>query len=47
MEREDLATVTVATLNNESAFGKTFVARNAESAPTTDLQQQLRNLSPD
>lgn len=47
MEREDLATVTVATLNNKSAFGKTFVARNAESAPRIDLQEQLRNLSPD
>ena len=47
LEREDLATVTVATLNNESAFGKTFVARNTDSGPTTDLQEQLRNLSPD
>lgn len=47
LEREDLATVTVATLNNESAFGKTFVARNADTGPTTDLQEQLRNLSRD
>ena len=47
MEREDLATVTVATLNNKSAFGKTFVARNAENGATTDLQEQLRNLLPD
>ena len=47
LEREDLATVTVATLNNEAAFGKTFVARNAASGTTTDLQEQLRNLSPD
>lgn len=47
MEREDLATVTVATLNNESAFGKTFVARNAESGITTDLNRQLNSLLPD
>lgn len=47
LEREDLATVTVATLNNEAAFGKTFVARNAESGTTIDLTQQLNGLLPD
>ena len=47
LEREDLATVTVATLNNEAAFGKTFVARNAESGTTTDLNRQLNSLQPD
>ena len=47
LEREDLATVTVATLNNEAAFGKTFVARNTDKDTGTDLQEQLRNLSPD
>lgn len=47
LEREDLATVTVATLNNEVAFGKTFVARNAESGATTDLNRQLNSLQPD
>lgn len=47
LEREDLATVTVATLNNEAAFGKTFVARNAESGTTADLNRQLNSLQPD
>lgn len=47
LEREDLATVTVAALNNEAAFGKTFVARNAESGTTTDLNRQLNSLQPD
>ena len=47
LEREDLATVTVATLNNEAAMGKTFVARNADNGATTDLREQLRNLSLD
>ena len=47
LEREDLATVTVAALNNEAAFGKTFVARNAESGTTVDLTRQLNSLQPD
>ena len=47
LEREDLATVTVATLNNEAAFGKTFVARNAEDGTTVDLNRQLNSLQPD
>lgn len=47
LEREDLATVTVAALNNEAAFGKTFVARNAESGATVDLTRQLNSLQPD
>ena len=47
LEREDLATVTVATLDNEAAFGKTFVARNAESVTTIDLTRQLNSLQPD
>lgn len=44
LEREDLATVAVAALNNEAAFGKTFVARNADSSAGMDLQQQLNSL---
>lgn len=47
LEREDLATVTVATLNNDAAMGKTFVARNTYKDTGMDLQEQLRNLSPD
>ena len=47
LEREDLATVTVAALNNEAAIGKTFVARNADSGAHTSLQEQLQSLSPD
>ena len=47
LEREDLATVAVATLDNEAAFGKTFVARNAESGTTVDLNRQLNSLQPD
>ena len=47
LEREDLATVTVAALNNEAAFGKTFVARNADEGAGINLQEQLRNLLPD
>lgn len=47
LEREDLATVTVATLNNEAAMGKTFVARNAERGATIDLNQQLESLQRD
>ena len=47
LEREDLATVTVAALNIEAAFGKTFVARNADEGAGINLQEQLRNLLPD
>ena len=47
MEREDLATVTVAVLKNEAAMGKTFVARNGDGGASIDLQEQLQNLSPD
>ena len=47
LEREDLATVTVAALNNEAAFGKTFVARNADEGAGINLLEQLRNLLPD
>ena len=47
LEREDLATVTVAVLNNEAALGKTFVARNADSGTQMDLHQQLDDLLPD
>ena len=47
LEREDLATVTVATLNNEAAMGKTLVARNAEGGATIDLNQQLESLQRD
>ena len=47
LEREDLATVTVATLNNDAAMGKTFVARNTDKDTGMDLQEQLRDLSPD
>ena len=47
LEREDLATVTVAVLNNEAAMGKTFVARNTDGGASIDLQEQLRGLSPD
>ena len=47
MEREDLATVTVAVLNNDAAMGKTFVARNASEGASINLQQQLQNLLPD
>ena len=47
LEREDLATVTVAVLNNEAAMGKTFVARNADSGTQMDLRQQLDRLLPD
>ena len=47
MEREDLATVTVAVLNNKAAMGKTFVARNAGDGASIDLQKQLQSLRPD
>ena len=47
LEREDLATVTVAALNNEAAMGKTFVAKNADSGTQIDLHQQLDELLPD
>ena len=47
MEREDLATVTVAVLNNDAAMGKTFVARNADDGASIDLQKQLQGLRPD
>lgn len=47
LEREDLATVAVAALDNEAAVGKTFVARNAESGTTIDLTRQLNSLRPD
>ena len=47
LEREDLATVTVAALDNEAAYGKTFVARNAEGGTTIDLNRQLESLQPD
>lgn len=47
MEREDLATVTVAVLNNEAAIGKTFVARNGDDGASADLQEQLQGLLPD
>ena len=45
--REDLATVTVAALNNEAAVGKTFVARNTEDGATVDLNEQFKSLRPD
>ena len=47
LEREDLATVTVAALNNDAAIGKTFVARNAGEGASIDLQKQLQGLRPD
>ena len=47
LEREDLATVTVAVLNNKAAMGKTFVARNAGDGASIDLQKQLQSLRPD
>ncbi len=47
LEREDLATVAVAVLNNEAAVGKTFVARNTDDDAGIDLQVQLQDLSPD
>lgn len=47
LEREDLATVAVAVLNNDAAMGKTFVARNTDGGAAIDLNRQLNSLQPD
>ncbi len=44
LTRADLATVTVTTLNNVAALGKTFIAKNSDGESAPDLPEQLRAL---